>query len=221
MWRACCWCCVCGAVGASGKRRRTKPPTSRRWKWEQATAWLHCAISVPETETALTLRLEVGDTVYSCHYTLHTQLSAAREIVPGDTVEEAARVAVTLTDVADTDRVDPSNATGFYTYYEVDDPENTYLVVRMEAQNLHTEALACDELVNISACFQGKYRYTGFAVTEDADGTGFDAYSTILPLEKRQLYYLIKVPDAVIGTELELTLFLGGVEYCYRQAAEN
>ena len=180
------------------------------------TVRLHCAIKVPESEKELTLYLNVRGQKFVYEYRLGEVAGTAEEIRAGETVEVADYATLVFHGMEYTDDVRPSDTDGVYSHYEIDDPANTYLLVRFDLTSYLADDRECDTFVGIKAVYLDKYTYTGFAVVEDGDGRGFSAYDDIAPLTTRHFYYLIEVPKSVTENEVELTISFNGREYTYK-----
>lgn len=180
-----------------------------------STVRLHCAISVPETETDLTLKLVAKDKEYTYGYSLGDVASSAKEIKVGDSVEETDYATLVFNGIEYTDDLLPSNTSGAYSHYEIDNASNTYLVVKFDVTNYMSSDRDCESFVGIKALYLDKYTYTGFVVVEDDDGKGFSSYEDISPLSTRHFYYLIEVPKTVIENDVTLTISFNGKEYTY------
>lgn len=181
------------------------------------TARLHCAISVPETETDLTLTLEIGGTEYTYDYSVGVPAAVERTIAVGDTIEEPDYATMVFTGIEYTDAVMPSNTSGYYRYYSPDDPSNTYLVVKFEITNYMSTAKDIEDFVGVKAVLGGKYNYNGFMVAESADKTSFNSYESIDPLNTKKLFYIVDIPKTVANGELDLTISFAGKEYTFSQ----
>lgn len=180
-----------------------------------STVRLHCAISVPESETDLTLKLNVNDDEYTYTYSLGDVASNAKEIKVGDTIEEEDFATLVFNGTEYTDDLLPSNTSGSYRHYEVDNTSNTYLVIKCDITNYMSGEKECDTFMGIKASYMDKYTYTGFVLVEDEDGKGFSQYGNIAPLATRHFYYLIEVPKTVTENEVSLTISFNGQEYIY------
>ena len=180
-----------------------------------STVRLHCAISVPETETDLTLKLVAKDKEYTYGYSLGDVASSAKEIKVGDSVEETDYATLVFNGIEYTNDLLPSNTSGAYSHYEIDNASNTYLVVKFDVTNYMSSDRDCESFVGIEALYLDKYTYTGFVVVEDDDGKGFSSYEDISPLSTRHFYYLIEVPKTVIENDVTLTISFNGKEYTY------
>lgn len=176
---------------------------------------LHCAVSVPESETDLTLKLIVKGNVYTYNYSMGREENNAKEIKIGDTIDEADYAALTFNGIEYTDDVLPSNTSGSYSHYPIESTTNTYLVIKFDITNHMSGAKRCDTFVGVKAVYMDKYTYTGSAMVEDDDGAGFNSYEDIAPLSTRHFYYLIEVPKSIAGNEVALTFSFNGQEYTF------
>ena len=176
----------------------------------------HCAFSVPETETALNITVNVNEKVYTYNYTVGNVERKATVLNTGDilTVEDFA--VLTFKGIEYTDDLLPSNTSGSYRHYEVDSKDNTYLVVKYDIENLQSSAKDADSFVGVKASYMGKYTYTGFVVVEDDDQRGFSSYEQISPLAKRSCYCLIEVPKTVSENEVELDISFESKDYTFK-----
>lgn len=181
-----------------------------------STVRLHCGISVPETETDLTIMLNVNGKNYSYNYSMGEIESNAKELKTGDTVEDVDYAKLVFNGIEYTDDLLPSNTSGSYNHYAVDNNDNTYLVCKFDITNYMSGTKDCDSFVGVKAMYMNKYTYTGFVVAEEDDGKRLSPYESIDPLTTRHLYYLIEVPKTVAENEVDLTLSFNGEEYTYR-----
>lgn len=180
-----------------------------------STVRLHCALSIPESETDLTLKLAVNGKEYTYGYSLGEVASTAKEIKVGDVLEEADYATLVFNGIEYTDDVLPSNTSGGYSHYDIDNASNTYLVVKFDITSYMSSDKECDTFAGVKALYMDKYTYTGFVVVEDDDGRGFSSYESISPLSTRHFYYLIEVPKTVIEHDVTVTLSFNGQEYTY------
>lgn len=180
-----------------------------------STERLHCAISVPETETSLTLTMDVNGEVFSYAYTLGTTVTNAKALQVGETAEVADFASFTFKGISYTDDVIPSNTSGAYTHFLIENKDNTYLVVDFDLTNHTGTARLCDEFFGIKATYEGKYTYTGDMVVEKPNGTGFNTFEGLAPLVKRHALYIIEVPKTVTANDVTLTIYCNGQEYTY------
>lgn len=183
-----------------------------------STVRIHCAVSVPESETNLTLKIVVNSKEFTYDYSLGKTESNAKKVNVGDTIDEADFATLVFNGIKYTDNLLPSNTSGMYSHYKVDNAAaNTYLAVEYDITNYMSTNQDCDDFVGIKAVYMDKYTYTGFVVVEDEDGKGFSSYESIAPLSTRHLYYLIEVPKSVIKNDVTLTLSFNGKEFVYEK----
>lgn len=176
----------------------------------------HSAISVPKTETELDVVVTVNGEKYSYHYVVGNVERNATALKKGDVIEVEDFATLTFKGIAYTDDLLPSNTNGVYSHYEVDNNDNTYLVVKYDIENLQSSAKKVDTFLGVKAVYMGKYTYTGFVVVEDSDKKGFSSYESIDPLTKRSCYCLIEVPKSVSTEEVELDISFNSQDYIFK-----
>lgn len=176
---------------------------------------LHCAVPVPKTlNGTVTLTLDIDGALYIYSYPVGEHIRNAQALTVGQTIEAENFAALTWQGMSYTDDLLPPNTSTVFTHYQVDSPDNTYLAARFDVTNYQSTEKDCDTFVSVKAVYQDKYTYTGFAVVQDADGTGFHRDS-IMPLNTRTLYILIEVPKSIIQDPVALTISFDGGEYTY------
>ena len=180
---------------------------------------LHCALSVPPSETDINVELKIKETKYTLSYALNTTISNAVEIKLNEKIEATDYADLTLKSVEYTDDILPSNTSGVYSHYPIDDANNTYLVAKFEVTNYQSAGKRCETFVSMTAEYMNKYKYTGSVMVEDSDGKGFSSYEDIEPLTTRTLVYKIEVPKTVSSNEVTLTITFNGNEYLFKYAA--
>ena len=179
------------------------------------TARVHCGISVPITETNLTITLKVKNEMYTCEYSLNSKVSNEKELKENDEVVDKDYAAFVFKGIEYTDDLLPPDTSKAYRHYKVDDTNNTYLVVKFDLTNYMSDDLDCDEIFGMKAIYMDKYNYDGFAVIEDEDGRGFSSFEDIKPLTTRSFYYLIEVPKSVQEESLKLNIYFNKQEFYY------
>jgi len=100
----------------------------------------------------------------------------------------------------------PDDTSGFYTHYQAD-PGKVYIDVDVDVKNTIKQNLSCDEIMWVTADYNGGYTYTGGAIVDDSS-TGFTYanISQIDPLETKGMKYLIDCPEEVEQTTNPLFL---------------
>lgn len=179
----------------------------------QETNRYHAAVVVPEEETALEFVLTVDGKRYSYAYTMGERVCDTVAAQTGETLT-FAEAELTLGEVRYADRVDPSEAAQYATYYAVDDETMTYLVVPFTMTNIGDNDQQPQSLFDVTAVYKNGELYTGFVVTEDASGQAFCMTDVALtPSETRTVYTLIEVPQTLVDQPLTLRLAFGQTEY--------
>lgn len=175
---------------------------------------LHAAIEVSEAETALTITVSGNtDTTYTLDYTLGETVSCAKEIAVGGTVQSATGNALTLLGVSFSKEVDPSDTSGYYSYYSTKDDTTAYVYAEMNVLNNGEEALPVDKAVGMTVVYPDKRVFNGFAVIEAPDGKGFVTDGVIEPGEVTKVLYLTEIPTAKKRVEVDVTIAFGTDEH--------
>lgn len=179
------------------------------------TERLHCAISVPEEETDLTLKLTVKDKEYTYDYQVGNIDVFAEEIEKGDSVEEPGFADFKFKGIEYADKVMPSNAKDGYSGFQTSDPDNVFLVVKYDVTNRTSERKLSESFVGVQARF-GEEEYYGFLSVEDSEGAFLVSYEEIEPKDSRPFYFLFEVPKSVNKDDLFLTISFNGKEFHYK-----
>lgn len=180
-----------------------------------STYRLHLAFPVAKTETALAINLDINGSQFTADYTMNEKIADIKTIAIGDSIETPDVSTIVFTKMEYTDDLMPSNTSGWYTHYAIENTSNTYLALHFDVTNLQANAKREDTFLSAKATYMDKYNYTGFVVVEDSDGAGFGQYEDISPLSTRHFVCLIEVPDTVVENPVTLTLNFGGTEYTF------
>ncbi len=181
-----------------------------------STYRFHVAFEVPKTEKHLVLKFDINGKTYSIDYNTDETIKNVTDILPGGIMENAEYAKMEFVGIEFTDDVVPKNTSGAYNHYQVDSPDNTYLVVRFNVTNYQSTKKRCDSFVGVRAVFGGKYTYTGFAAVERSDGTGFSSYEDIAPRSTANIYYVIELPETVMEMDYEISLLFDKKEYSFQ-----
>lgn len=188
--------------------------------WEdinpKETVRFHAAVSVPKDEADLALNFSVNGEQFTIPYFTGDIVRNAEELDVDSVIESEDYATLTFKGIEYTDDVLPSDISSWYNHYEIDNPSNTYLVVKYDIMNLQSTAKKAETFVGVNAIYMNKYNYDGFLVVEETDRTGFNSdWEEIAPLTERHFYHLIEVPKSVIENPVELTIYFDGEEYIY------
>lgn len=181
----------------------------------QASGRLHCAISVPETASEISLRFTVGETVYTRSYQLHSTVREDLILELGETVTAEGFASLTLTSFGYTDDVLPVDTSGDYRHYPVANPDNTYLTLYMIIHSQQESAKREDSFVKIKARYPDRTVYEGMIVVVNRDAKGFSQGTAIIPGTDTVCCYLIEVPKTAAAETVELTIVFNGNEYVF------
>jgi len=113
------------------------------------------------------------------------------------TIDDICQFKVDFSKIAT--RIDPPQASGYYTYYEIKDKSNTYIDICIAYKNLENSDKEADEIGEIKLYYDNKYEYDGFSCIEE-DGRSDFTYSSITsisPLTTGYVHFLFEVPKEI------------------------
>ena len=113
----------------------------------------------------------------------------------------------------------PKNPSGFYNHY-VADKGKVYYHVAMDIKNNNKQTIRGEDVFSkVELVYNNDYKYDGFIVLDEDDGSGFDFGSTpIKPLETKGIRILFKLPEEIeTATEpVEVTIDIDGEKFTYK-----
>lgn len=172
-----------------------------------STVRFHAAISVPVSESTFTLAFNLNDSKFSVDFSADTVMKNTIALNVGDVIGNEDYATLEFVGVDFAERIDPSNTNGGYSYIEVKNSDNTYMVLEFKITNYQSNEKDIDTFVGAKATFMGKYKYSGRVVSEDSDQKGVSSYNDIAPLETARVFVLIEVPKAVMDKEYDAEVF--------------
>lgn len=128
----------------------------------------------------------------------------------GDTLSFPGRFEIILKSTEFAKTVKPTKASGYYSYYEVEDADKVFYHAIFDVKNLSGSGLSADEVFNVKLLYDGKYEYTGFSTIEEDGGSDF-TYTNITkidPLDTAKLHYLIEIPKEVKESGKSIALYI-------------
>lgn len=174
---------------------------------------MHVAVSIPDSEIEFTLLINVNGQIFTIAYNVNDILRKAIPLTEGQTIGDEEYAKLKLNGVEFTNSVVPTHPGDYFTYYEVENTSNTYMVVKMSITNYQSSGKEADELVYAKARFSEKYEYNGFIVKENSAGDDLEQYGQIDPLEEANMYLIIEVPKSVVESTYEISLMFNNQEY--------
>ncbi|ACZ09687.1 Uncharacterised protein [Sebaldella termitidis] len=134
----------------------------------------------------------------------------------GDTIKNS-KAEITIKKIEFSYDVLPDDTSGFYTHYPAESG-NVYIHVDTDVKNIQKQQLGADEIMTVTADYNGGYTYSAEPIPEDSQ-TGF-TYANITaidPLKTLGVRYLLSVPQEVEETQnpLKLIFEIEGEKYEY------
>lgn len=167
---------------------------------------------VGEDENNLIITMKIKDSVFAKEYTLNERIVKELPFAIGDTLEEEDFAKAVLKNIEFTDAVYPS-AADYYYFYEVENPDNTYIALNFDLTNLKESTREVEKFMGVKAIIGDKYTYTGFPVAEEDGGQSLGTYESIDPLTTFNTYYLIEIPKSVTDKSIKIIVNFDGKEY--------
>ena len=131
----------------------------------------------------------------------------------GTVIKEDGVAEIVIKSTSYKTEVYPSDTSGYYTYYEIKNPNNIYLACNYDLTNLSSEAKGnIENIISFQATFEGGYNYSGWSVVED-EPTKLNAYPNLLPLTKYNSWCLIEVPNTLQDVSYTLNCTINGKKY--------
>lgn len=113
----------------------------------------------------------------------------------------------------------PATNYGYHNYYKVDNTDDTYLCVILDAKNLSNIALSAESVATVRVKYKDYYEYSSFSVSPDSTlGFTYSSITSIKPLTSDKVYYLAKMPNSISAetdTSLQIEITVNGTTYSY------
>ena len=92
----------------------------------------------------------------------------------------------------------PDQKPDFYSHYPAE-VGKVFIHLDVDVKNLAKQSLSCDEIMTVTADYNGGYTYNGFEVVEDSfSGFTYSNITSIAPLDTLGVHYLIECPLSLI-----------------------
>lgn len=131
----------------------------------------------------------------------------------GEVIDQKDSASVTIIESSIAKKLSPPNADGVYSYYEVKDKNDSYLVLEMKIRNTSGSNVEPEDLISCRETVDNKYEYTGFLVFTEDNGKDLTSYGSISPLKETTGYFLIQIPDEIINKAIEYKINIFGETY--------
>lgn len=185
--------------------------------WEKFQKILSHHIEVLDTSYSEESTTAINSIYQLTQYVID-EIAAVNELLPlpkvsyGSTIESEGFSKIIIKDVSYQTIINPSDTSGFYSYYEVQNTDNIYLAINFDFTNLKTEAgYNLDDYLTFEVTYEGGYHYTGWSIAEDSGR--LTPYPNLLPLANFNSWYLIEVPKSLQNTPYTLTFTMNGTTY--------
>ena len=164
--------------------------------------------------SGVTVSIESGEEVYQSKIDFSQEFSykiEAPKFSKGDTFTSdfKGNFSVTVADVYMSEDLYPPQATGNYTYWGDQEGEQ-YLIVKLNVKNLADEDLSYYNIAGVFCKHNGTEKYDAFFVTEEDGGQNLSLGGGMMaPQEENVMYFVMGIPDEIVGEPLEITMYVG------------
>ena len=161
----------------------------------------------------VTVSIETEDEVYQSKIDFSEEFDyqiQAPQFSKGDTFtsDYKGNFSVTVADVYMSEDLYPPHAAGNYTYWGDQEGEQ-YLIVKLEVKNLADEDLSYYSIAGVN-CKHNDNQYDAFFVIEEDGGQNLRLGGGMMaPQEENVMYFVMGIPDEIVGEPLEITMFIG------------
>ena len=173
-----------------------------------STEYAHMIIEVPDNVDAddkITIQIKADNQLYQIDGS--KALEKTEKIIEDNTkkisnnevqkIDKVAEFFIEKSNIAK--RIDPPNASGFYSYYEAD-AGKLYVDVIISYKNLNTVDVDCDELFGgVKLIYDKDYEYSGTSIVEKESRSDFtySSITSISPLTTEYVHYLFQIPESL------------------------
>ena len=165
----------------------------------------------------VTVSIESGEEVYQSKIDFSQEFSykiEAPTFSKGDTFtsEYKGNFRVTVADIYMSEDLYPPQAAGNYTYWPDTEGEQ-FLIVKLDVKNLADKDLSYYYIAGVN-CKHNGVEYDAAFVTELDGGQDLKLGGSVLaPQEENVMYFMMRIPDEIVGEPLEITMYVGDDMY--------
>jgi hypothetical protein len=139
------------------------------------------------------------------------------DITLGTTFKAIGYIDFTITRAYFSKQVKPSKASGYYSFYDSKDPNNTFFDTIVSIKNLQTSDLTADNVGSVTIIYNEIYKYKTFATIEENGGSNFTYadITSIAPLTTATIHYLAEVPAELENSNSPIAIIftVNGIDY--------
>lgn len=176
---------------------------------------MHIVAKVKEGDKDFKALLKIGEQELTVNYNAETTVFEKKPIALNEAIAAEDFGEITVLSAQYLSDIVPSNPGYFYSHYQVDDASKIYIDVKVSVKNLGTSKKDVDNFFGISAIYDGKYNYNGFTVLEEADGSDFNTFASLDPLETGTIHGIVEIPTEAQAGPVEVKFYFDGEEYYY------
>lgn len=165
---------------------------------------------------------EVSDTINDAVGISTSDSTKSNETIPmqiGDTIT-GKDVEINIESAQFSQDVEPPIKDMYYTHYQVDDSDNTYLYIILNCKNISTINLSASSVANVTTTYNKNYNYSSFStIPDDTLGFTYTSLINIKPLTSQKIYYLMEMPKSIADetdTPIDINIKVDNKTFVYK-----
>lgn len=185
-----------------GISSKTNENTEQKAVASGESARLHAAVSVPESEKTVTLKVKAGDEKFTYNYTINNDDKTVTPMAfDTETVVDGVGK-FTITKVEATPKITPLMSGSGYT-----SSDGIYIDTVFDFTNTASTEISCDDIAEVTVKGKSGAIYDDCSVfVENKDRTKIDRYENVIPLATVKLHVAAVVQESEAEGELEFKI---------------
>lgn len=164
----------------------------------------------------------INDTINDTTGISTSDSTKSNETIPmqiGDTIT-GKDVEINIESAQFSQDVEPPIKNMYYTHYQVDNSDNTYLYIILNCKNISTIDLSASSVANVTTTYNKDYNYSSFStIPDDTLGFTYSNITSIKPLTSQKIYYLMEMPKSIAeetDTPIDINIKVDNKTFVYK-----
>jgi len=174
---------------------------------------MHICTEISNIPDTFTLAIQVDEVVKKFEIDVASFENTKNYKNYGDNLSSEGLATVSIQEMISIKKLNPTAPTTFYYFFEVKDQANTFIGLKLRVKNDGTEGIPLEKSLGFRAIFDSDI-YGGYAIIEYPSGSNLATSYTLAAGEEVTVYLVAEVPDTVIESSAEFSLYFQG-EYYY------
>ncbi len=176
------------------------------------TTKIHCTALIPKELNTFSAKFSINNKSYLMNVDKENINMDIKDLKVGEKLEAADFATISITDIGYRNKIEPSNTSGFYSYYEPENQNDSFLVIEIDAKNIGKNEIDIDQVCSGVAIYDGLYEYVSMVIAEDKDYT-ISNYVDIKPLDTKKIYLCFEIPNETKEMNGKIKFYFGEKYY--------